>query len=683
MRPALRQPFVRTLAAAALVAGALLPAESVMQASPAGTTLVVPVAGVHGVPADAAAVAVNLTATNAAAPGYLRAYPCGDTAPTTSSVNYFDAAPVANFAVVGVGEGGAICVFTLAQADVIVDVQGSYGAGGYASLDRPERLLDTREGAGRLAARSVTQVDVAGRAGVAADATAVAVNLTVTEPEANGYVTAYPCGGDVPATSSVNFLAGQTVANFAVVGVGAGGDICLTASAPTQVIVDVQGAYVASGYSSLGRPERLLDTRTAGGTVAPRSVTRLEVAGGPGVPADASAVAINLTATEPGQNGYVTAYPCGDDVPATSSLNYRAGQTVANFAVVGIGEGGAICMFSLTGTEVVVDLQGAFVGDAYTALGEPERVLDTRTDGPGEGPGPDEPDGGTGNPAGPLGQGDVLVTFDNGGGADQIRQGVYHRNVGQQELGGPVEIFPGIDNNAYHGGTWTADHDMSCGSPDTQRTLSSSVTPGPSGVPTADFNTEQLQFACRDHWMTSMGDVDGYSIVWFAPPQQFSRSEQRTVSWDVNTTDLGGRKWWEVSIVPVGSPFLATVDWLAPVAHIDAYDRASVIVGSGPAGRDPNITTDGQQRYDGGRPLCGSGALDPEGCASKPIRRPFSITDNGNGTLTVNYGGLFTRTVPGQFPERFEVYFKDHSYTPDKDGPIAGHTLHWDNISVR
>src|SRR5690606_26854114 len=132
------------------------------------------------------------------------------------------------------------------------------------------------------------------------------------------------------------------------------------------------------------------------------------------------------------------------------------------------------------------------------------------------------------------------------------------------------------------------------------------------------------------------------------------------------------------------SPFLATVDWMAEVAHIDDYDDASVVVGTGPAGSTINITTNGEQQYTGWAALCEAGLeQDAEGCASKALRKPFSVVDNGDGTITVDYAGLFTETVPGEFPERFEVYFKQHAYTPDKDGPVAGHTFHWDNIVIR
>ena len=59
-----------------------------------------------------------------------------------------------------------------------------------------------------------------------------------------------------------------------------------------------------------------------------------------------------------------------------------------------------------------------------------------------------------------------------------------------------------------------------------------------------------------------------------------------------------------------------------------------------------------------------------------------SITDNGNGTITVDYAGVWTETFSGSFPDEFRVVFKDHNYTPDKDGRPIGHAYHWDNIIV-
>jgi hypothetical protein len=269
--------------------------------------------------------------------------------------------------------------------------------------------------------------------------------------------------------------------------------------------------------------------------------------------------------------------------------------------------------------------------------------------------------------------------FDGNGGLDRFRVGVYHRNLGSQELGREADIWG--DANSAHGGTWTGDHDLSCGLPDTQRTLESTKIVDGQTV-SADFAVDELVYTCRDHLMTTMGDVDNYSIVWFSPRTRFVQSQTKTVSWDVNVTDLGGRQWWEVSIIPVGTEFLATADWLADVANIGTYHPDAVVISNGPFGGDVGITVGGQNVYDGWQGMCGDFGLDPEGCESKPTRRTFSVTDNDDGTLTIDYGGFHTQTVAGRFPDGFEVYFKDHNYTPDKDGVPIGHTWHWDNIEI-
>jgi hypothetical protein len=76
---------------------------------------------------------------------------------------------------------------------------------------------------------------------VPAGATAAALNLTVTNPAAAGYLVAYPCGGAMPVASNVNFAARTTAANLAVVRLPADGKVCLTASTRADVIVDLAG----------------------------------------------------------------------------------------------------------------------------------------------------------------------------------------------------------------------------------------------------------------------------------------------------------------------------------------------------------------------------------------------------------------------------------------------------------
>ncbi|MUH51886.1 MAG: hypothetical protein F2789_11835, partial [Actinobacteria bacterium] len=113
----------------------------------------------------------------------------------------------------------------------------------------PVRLLDSRVGVpstvdgrfwqvGARAAGSVTELVVAGRGGVAVDAAAVVLNVTVTEPQTPGFVTVFPCGSAVPTASNLNFVAGQTVPNAVIAKLGTNGKVCLYTSAVTHLIVD-------------------------------------------------------------------------------------------------------------------------------------------------------------------------------------------------------------------------------------------------------------------------------------------------------------------------------------------------------------------------------------------------------------------------------------------------------------
>jgi len=78
---------------------------------------------------------------------------------------------------------------------------------------------------------------------VVGDAAAVVLNVTVTDPQASGFVTVYPCGSERPNASSLNYVAGATVANAVVVKVGDGGQVCLFSQAATDLIADVNGYF--------------------------------------------------------------------------------------------------------------------------------------------------------------------------------------------------------------------------------------------------------------------------------------------------------------------------------------------------------------------------------------------------------------------------------------------------------
>jgi len=72
------------------------------------------------------------------------------------------------------------------------------------------------------------------------------LNITVTNTQGTGFIKVYPQGGSAPVVSTLNFVAGQTVANAAIVPAGSGGGITVVAGvAGTDLIIDINGYFPA------------------------------------------------------------------------------------------------------------------------------------------------------------------------------------------------------------------------------------------------------------------------------------------------------------------------------------------------------------------------------------------------------------------------------------------------------
>ena len=228
----------------------------------------------------------------------------------------------------------------------------------------------------RIVADEVFAVVVASTYAMPADASAAMLDVTVTNPGAAGFLTVWPCRQPRPLASNVNFAAGQTIANAVLVTIGADGQVCAASNVAVDVVVDAQGWFgPASPYDALS-PRRLLDTRQR------NSGTMPNVVGGATVtiaaPAGATAVMLNVTATNPVADGYLTVWPCGQPRPLSSNLNYGRGETIANAVLAGVGTDGNVCLASNVATDIVIDLEGTFgVGSPYHPL-TPIRLVDTR-----------------------------------------------------------------------------------------------------------------------------------------------------------------------------------------------------------------------------------------------------------------------------------------------------------------
>ncbi|MGZ4791129.1 MAG: DUF7743 domain-containing protein [Ilumatobacteraceae bacterium] len=243
------------------------------------------------------------------------------------------------------------------------------------------RFMDTREGLGgvRLLAGETRVMQVAGRDPIpSSGAIAVALNVTVTSPATDGFLTVWPSGSNRPVASNLNYAARETVANLVIVGVGTDGAIRIFAQRATDVVIDVEGWFYA-GFNPV-TPARVMDTRRGlgGFVLGPHERRDLLVQGQGGLPdAAIGAVALNVTVTEPTQAGFLTVWPSNVDRPLASNLNFVAGDTTPNAVVVGVGSGGRISIYNSAGnSQVIVDVAGWFAlgFDAIT----PVRIMDTR-----------------------------------------------------------------------------------------------------------------------------------------------------------------------------------------------------------------------------------------------------------------------------------------------------------------
>lgn len=322
------------------------------------------VAGVYGIPINTAGAVLNVTVTKPDGVGFLTAWPCGSPKPLTSNLNYRAGESVPNLIVLRPGVDGKVCIDTSTPAHVVVDLEGWLPSTFTATV--PIRVLETRVADGQVgysgqrpAAGQVLQVDLPGD--FARTDSAAVLNLTVTDPASDGFATVWPCDVERPRASNLNFERGQTRANAVVVRPGSNGRICIFVSAATHLIVDYSGS-IDSGFEGQV-PNRILDTRPGdervgytGSRPGEGSTTRLSLSRAGGV-AGASAVVLNVAVTDPVSDGFVTVWPCAEERPVASNLNFARGQTVANLVMLSPGTG-EVCIFTQRSTDLVVDLLG-------------------------------------------------------------------------------------------------------------------------------------------------------------------------------------------------------------------------------------------------------------------------------------------------------------------------------------
>jgi hypothetical protein len=346
-------------------------------------------------------------------------------------------------AVIGlVGTIIAVPVVTQGVATVSAAVcTGLCGGGEFHPLT-PARIFDSRSGVNSindvapvgakplspgLSTFDIGLLGLGGLPTVTTDVLAVVVNITVTDPGANGYLAAYGKGfAPTTPTSIINFAPGQTVPNVSIVRPGNDGALTIGLfgqSGTANVVVDVFGWFSTSNYVPVApatndgarliptTPSRVLDTRPgpfnvnrpSGTPLAAKEVLTLPIRGVDGVnptvtdvvpdSPDVTGVLLNVVGitTQPDSTAthlsvFPNPQPGGAD-PTTSNLNLARNVIKANLVFVPVGDDGSVRIFNNEGsTDVVADVVGYLKKGAdpttragrVVPLSSPYRTFDTR-----------------------------------------------------------------------------------------------------------------------------------------------------------------------------------------------------------------------------------------------------------------------------------------------------------------
>ncbi len=364
-----------------------------------GDVLTVQVAGLAGVPSDATAVDLNVTVVDPSSNGFLTLYPAGGTVPTTSSLNFQAGTIRSNMVFVGLSSSGQVAIYDHSSGtNLVVDVEGwvgpesTPGTGLYVPVT-PARICDTRLGqpanpcsGDAPAAGGTMTFPVAGEGPVpSSGVAAVIATITAIDPYSGGYLSAYPAGGALPVVSQVSYAPGTITANSVVLPLGKDGQVSLySSSGAPEIAVDVEGYITDSSNPSAtgsvivpaATPVRICDTRLGnpselsgaalsnceGKTLNAGATLSIQAAGIGGVPADATGVIVNITATDTTASSYLTAWPTGATRPDTSIFDWSAGETLAGGAVLPVGSNGQVSLYNYAGSaDVIVDVVGWLV----------------------------------------------------------------------------------------------------------------------------------------------------------------------------------------------------------------------------------------------------------------------------------------------------------------------------------
>jgi hypothetical protein len=158
---------------------------------------------------------------------------------------------------------------------------------------------------------------------------------------------------------------------------------------PERAVSPARGSVTAGTLASSPvpfiaiTPCRIVDTRVGFGFpvgygppgLSPAVERSFDLDNGPcpGIPPSLAAYSLNITVVGPTGPGHLVIWPTGSTRPDVSSINYTAGQTIANAVIVPAGNNGAISVVAgVSGTNLLIDINGYY---AATASGSDNTFL--------------------------------------------------------------------------------------------------------------------------------------------------------------------------------------------------------------------------------------------------------------------------------------------------------------------
>ena len=325
-----------------------------------------------GIPPNAVAYSLNVTALPDAVLDYLTLWPAGLPQPNVSTLNS-DGRIKANAAITPAGANGGVNLYVSDASNVILDIDGYFAPAGTATAlafypVTPCRVADTRGatsplGGPFLSGGSSREFPLQSSAcGLPSNAQAYSLNVTSLPHGRLNYLTSWPSGQSQPNVSTLNSPTGAVAANAAIVPAGSGGDISVFVSDDADVILDVNGYFAPPAAGGLAlytaTPCRVLDTRSGVGVL--NGVLGIDVIGSAcAPPSTAQAYIVNATVVPAGPLSYVTLWPDGESQPDVSTLNAGDGAVTSNLAIVPTTNG-IVRAFSSDATQLIVDLSSYF-----------------------------------------------------------------------------------------------------------------------------------------------------------------------------------------------------------------------------------------------------------------------------------------------------------------------------------